>query len=132
MIEAKLGEKLETILSELEKMAELVKQPSQKRPSNQRAFIESLISWIDVKSIFSRSDNHSLFQEIVQRTHSDFSLPVYNTLKLHIRRLAEIDRRLPKHQEKSDCTLMLEVAEQSADVFRRLLCLWKNTFDSWT
>jgi hypothetical protein len=43
MIEEKFDDKLETILSELEKMTELVKQPSQKHPSNQRAFIEALI-----------------------------------------------------------------------------------------
>jgi hypothetical protein len=56
MIKEKLDEKLETILSEVEKMTELVNQPSQKRPSNQRAFIESLIEWVAVKSIsFRRS-----------------------------------------------------------------------------
>jgi hypothetical protein len=43
MIEGKFDGKLGTILSELEKMTELVKQPSQKQPSNQQAFIESLI-----------------------------------------------------------------------------------------
>jgi hypothetical protein len=43
MIEEKFDEKLETILLELGKMTELVKQTSQKRPSNHRAFVESLI-----------------------------------------------------------------------------------------
>jgi hypothetical protein len=35
LIEEEFDEKLETILSELEKMTELVKQPSQKRSLNQ-------------------------------------------------------------------------------------------------
>jgi vacuolar-type H+-ATPase subunit E/Vma4 len=43
MIEEKFDDKLETILSELEKMTEMVKQPSQKRLSNQRGFVEALI-----------------------------------------------------------------------------------------
>jgi hypothetical protein len=78
MIEEKFDDKLETILSELDKMTELVKQPSQKRPSNQRAFIEMLIEWIAMKFISFRSVTHPLFQEMVQHTHPDFSVPVYN------------------------------------------------------
>jgi hypothetical protein len=58
-------------------MTELVKRPSQKRPSNQRAFIE----WIAVKSISFRSVNRKLFHEMVQRMNPDFSGPVYNPLK---------------------------------------------------
>jgi hypothetical protein len=60
MIEEKIDEKLETILSELYNMTKLVKQPSQKRPSSQRAFIETLIEWIAVKSLFCRSITHPL------------------------------------------------------------------------
>jgi hypothetical protein len=101
MIEEKFDNKLETILSELEKMTELVERLSQKRPSNQRAFIESLIEWIAVKSISFRSVYHPLFQEIVQRAHPDFSVPVYNTLNDHIKRLAQVYRQLPKLQEKT-------------------------------
>jgi hypothetical protein len=47
---------------ELEKMTEPVKQPSQKRPSNQRAFIEALIQRVAMKLISFRSVNHTLFQ----------------------------------------------------------------------
>jgi hypothetical protein len=71
-------------------MTELVKQSGQERPSNQRAFIESLIEWIAVKSVSFRSVNHPLFQEMVQDTDSDFSVPVCDTLKLHIKHLAEL------------------------------------------
>jgi hypothetical protein len=63
MIEEKFDTKLETNLSELDKMTELVKQPSQKCPSNQRAFIEALIEWIAVKSIYFRLVTHPLFLE---------------------------------------------------------------------
>jgi hypothetical protein len=53
--------KFERIPSELDKMTELAKQPSQKCPSNQRAFIEALIERIAVKSISFRSVTHPLF-----------------------------------------------------------------------
>jgi hypothetical protein len=52
-------------MSELEKMTLTVKQPSKKRPSDQRAFIETLIEWVAVKSISFRSVNHPLFREMV-------------------------------------------------------------------
>jgi hypothetical protein len=68
----------------------LVKQPSQRRPSNRRAFIETLIQCIAVKLISFRSVNHPLFQQMVQRANSDFSVPVHKTLKYHIKRLAEV------------------------------------------
>jgi hypothetical protein len=58
LIEGKPDDQFETILSELEKMTKLVEQPSQKCPSNQQAFIESLIKWIAVKSTSFRSVNH--------------------------------------------------------------------------
>jgi hypothetical protein len=41
VMEEEFGEKLERIMSELEKMKFPVKQPSKKRPSDQRAFIEA-------------------------------------------------------------------------------------------
>jgi hypothetical protein len=90
IIEEKFDEKLETILLELEKMTKLVKQPSQKCPSNQQALIEVPIEWIAVKLISFRSVNHPLSQEIVQHAKPDISAPVYNTLKHHIKRLAEV------------------------------------------
>jgi hypothetical protein len=91
MIEEKFDAKFATTVSELDEMTELVKQPSQKRPSNQRAFIGALIEWISVKSISFRSVTHPLFQEMVQRANPDFSVLVYNTLKHHIKRLAEVE-----------------------------------------
>jgi hypothetical protein len=48
---------LEIILSELEKIAQLVKRPSKKHSSDQRVFIETLIKWIVVKSISFHSIN---------------------------------------------------------------------------
>jgi hypothetical protein len=132
MMEEKFDAKFEAILSELDKMTELAKQPSQKRPSNQRAFIEGPVEWIAVKSISFRSVTHPLFQEIVQRANLDFSVPVDNTLKLHIKRLAEVYRQLPEHQEKSYFSLLVDRAKNSADIFWWPLCSWKNMFDSWT
>jgi hypothetical protein len=61
MIEKKFDEKLETNLSELDKMTEPVKYSSQKRRSNQRAFIEALIEWIAVKLISFLLVTHQLF-----------------------------------------------------------------------
>jgi hypothetical protein len=55
MIEEKFNDKLDTVLSELEKMNKLVKQPSQKRPSHQPTFIEALVESVAVKSISFRS-----------------------------------------------------------------------------
>jgi hypothetical protein len=68
----------------------LGKQPSHKCPSNQRAFIEALIEWIAAKSISFRSANHPVFREMVQPANPDFSMPVYNALKYHFKRLAEV------------------------------------------
>jgi hypothetical protein len=62
MIEETFDAKFETIVSELDKMTELVKQSSQKRPLNQRVFIEALVEWIAVKSVSFRSVSHPLFQ----------------------------------------------------------------------
>jgi hypothetical protein len=119
MIEEKFHAKLETIPSELDKMTELVKQPTQKRPSNQRAFIEALIEWIAVKSISFCSVTLPLFQEMVQRANPDFSVPVYNTPKHHFKRLTEIRRQLPDCQKKSYCSTR---QKNSTDVFWRSLC----------
>jgi hypothetical protein len=112
MIEEKFHTKFETILLELDRMTEVMKQPNQERTSNQRAFIEALIEWIAVKSISFRSVTHALFQEMVQRAHPDFSVPVYNTLKHHIKCLAKEYRQLPECQEKSYCSLMVNGAKR--------------------
>jgi uncharacterized protein YegL len=111
MIEEQFDEDLETILSELETITELVKRPSENRPLNQRAFIEWLTQRIAVKLISFRSVSHPLFQEIVQCANSDFSWPVYTTLKHHIKRLAEVHRQLTECQEKSYCSLMVDGAK---------------------
>jgi hypothetical protein len=58
LMEEEFGEKLERIMSELEKMTLTVKQPSKKNPSDQRAFIEALIEWVAVKSISFHSGHH--------------------------------------------------------------------------
>jgi hypothetical protein len=121
MIEGQFDDKLETMLSELEKMTELVEQPSQKRASSQRAFIESLIERTAVKSISFHSINHPLFKQMVQGTNPDFSLPAYNVLKSHIKRLANVYLQLPERQEKSYCSLMADGAKTSADVCWRSL-----------
>jgi hypothetical protein len=100
VIEDEFGEKLERIMSELEEMTERVKQPSKKHLSGQQPFIEALIEWVAVKSISFRSVNHPLFREMVRRANPDFSVPVHNTLKPHIKRLADACRQLPAYQEK--------------------------------
>jgi hypothetical protein len=46
VMEEEFGEKLERIMSELDKMTLTVQQPSKKHPSDQRAFIEALIEWV--------------------------------------------------------------------------------------
>jgi hypothetical protein len=117
VIEEEFGEKLERIMSELGKMTPAVKQPSKKHPSDQRAFLEALIKWVAVKSISFPSVNHPLFREMVRCANPDFSVPVYNTLKPHIKRLAYAYRQLPAHQEKCYCSLMVDGAKN----FRRRL-----------
>jgi hypothetical protein len=112
VMEEEFGEKLEKIISELEKMALTVKQPSKKPQSDQRAFIEALIEWVTVKSISFGSVNQPLFREMVRRANPDFSVPVYNTLKPHIKRLANAYRQLPAHQEKCYCSLMVDGAKK--------------------
>jgi hypothetical protein len=111
-MENEFGEKLERIMSELEKVTLTVKQPAKKHPSGQRAFIEALIEWVAVKSLSFRSINHPLFREMVRGANPDFSVPVYNTLKPHIKRLADAYRQLPAHQEKCYCFLMVDGAKK--------------------
>jgi hypothetical protein len=65
VIEEEFGEKLERIMSELEKMTLTVKHPSKRHLSDQRAFIGTLIEWAAMKSIPFPSVNHPLFREIV-------------------------------------------------------------------
>jgi hypothetical protein len=81
-------------------MTQLVKQPSKKHSSDQRPFIEALIEWIAMKSISFRSISQPSFREIIQRANLDFSVPVHNTPRSHINRLANVSRQLPEHQEK--------------------------------
>jgi hypothetical protein len=79
-----------------------------------------------MKSISFRSVNHPLFQEIVQSANHDISVPVHNTLKYNIKRLAEVYQRLPEPQEKSYCSLMVDWAKNSTGVSWRSLCSWKT------
>jgi hypothetical protein len=112
VIEEEVGEKLEKVMSELEDMTLTIKQPSKKHPSDQRAFIEALIEWVAVKSISFRSVNHPLFREMVRGANPDFSVPLYNTLKPHIKCLADAYRQLPAHQEKCYCSLTVDGAKK--------------------
>jgi hypothetical protein len=90
MIEENFDTKFETTLSKLDKMTRPVKQLNQKRASNQQAFIEALIEWVDLMSVSFRSVNHPLFQEMLQCPNPDFSVPVHNRLERHIMRLSEV------------------------------------------
>jgi hypothetical protein len=89
-----------------------VKQPSKKQTLDQRAFIAALIEWVAMKSISCRSVNHPLFKEMVRCANSDFSVPGYNPLKPHIKRLADAYRQLPAHQEKCYCSLIVGGAKK--------------------
>jgi hypothetical protein len=117
VMEEKFGEKLENIMSELEKMRLTVKQPSKKHSSDQRTFIEVLMEWNAVKSISFGSVNHPLFREMVRRANFDFSVPLYNTLRPHIEHLADTYQQLPAHQEKCYCSLMVDGAKKSGRPF---------------
>jgi hypothetical protein len=87
----------ERILSKVEKMVEKVNQPSKKRQSDQRPFIEKLIEWVAVKSISFRAISHLLFRDMVQRVNPDFSVAVYTTLCSHIKHLADVYRQFSEH-----------------------------------
>jgi hypothetical protein len=50
--------------------------------------------------------------EMIQSANPDFSVPVYDTLRPHIKRLVDAYRQLPEHQEKSDCFLMVDGANK--------------------
>jgi hypothetical protein len=112
VMEEEFGEKLERIMSELEKMTLTVKQPGKKHPSDQRVFIEALIEWVAVKSISFRSVNHPVFREMVRCANPDFSVPVYNTLRPHIKRLADAYQQSPAHQEKCYYSWMVDGAKE--------------------
>jgi hypothetical protein len=71
-------------------MAEKVKQASRKHQLDQRAFIEALIDLVAVKSISFWSINHPLVREMAQLVNPNFSVPVYNTLRPHIKRQADL------------------------------------------
>jgi hypothetical protein len=62
---------LRRILSELEKITEKRKEPSQKRRPDRRACAGGLIEWVAVKWISIRSINHPLFREMVQLVNLD-------------------------------------------------------------
>jgi hypothetical protein len=112
VMQEQFGEKLERIMSELEKITLTVKQPSKKHPSDQQALIEALIEWVAVKAISFPSVNYPLFREMVRCANSDFCVPVYNTLRPHIKRLADACRQLLGHQEKWYCYLMADGAKK--------------------
>jgi hypothetical protein len=97
----------EGILSQLEEIAEKGNRPSKKRESAQRAFVERLSEWVAVKSISFRSISHPLLRDMVQLVNPNFSVPVHNTLRPHIKSLADRYRQLPEHQEKGYCSLMV-------------------------
>jgi hypothetical protein len=132
VMEEEFGEKLERIMSQLEKMTLTVKQPSKKHPSDQRAFIEALIEWVAVKSISFCSVNHPLFREMVRRANPDFSVPVYNTLRPHIKGLADAYRQLPAYQEKCHCFLMVDGAKKFGRFFLAVTMPMEGMFGSWT
>jgi hypothetical protein len=112
VMEEEFGEKLERIMSELKKMTLTVKEPSKRHPSDQRAFIEALIDWVAVKSISFPSVNHPLFREMVRCANPDFFVPVYSTLRPHIKHLADAYQQLPGHQEKCYCFLIVDGAKK--------------------
>jgi hypothetical protein len=53
-----------------------------------------------------------LFRDIIQLVNPDFSVPLYNTLRRHVKRLADLDRQLPERQEKGYCSLMVDGAKK--------------------
>jgi hypothetical protein len=112
VMEEKFREKFERMMPELEKMTLTVKQPSKKHTSGQRAFIKALIEWVAVKSISFPSVNHPLFREMVRCANPDFSVPLYNTLKPHIERLAGAYWQLPAYQEKCYFSLIVGGAKE--------------------
>jgi hypothetical protein len=85
-----------------------------------RFYLKTLIEWVVVKSISFRSVNHILFREMARCPNPDFSVPLYNTPKPHIERLAEAYRQLPAYQEKCYCFLMVDAMKKFG---RRLLAV---------
>jgi hypothetical protein len=49
---------------------------------------------------------------MVQSADPDFSVSVYNTLRSHVKPLADVYQHLPEHQEKSYCPLMVDRAKK--------------------
>jgi hypothetical protein len=93
--------KLERVLSELEKMAELVRRPSKKHKSDQQASIDVSTERVALKSISFRSINHRLLREMVQRTNPDFFVPVHTTMRPHIKHPADKYRQLQNIKRKA-------------------------------
>jgi hypothetical protein len=106
-IAERFDRKLERVMSEHEKITQLVKPLS-----DHQVFIEPLTEWVAMKFISFCLINHQLFREMIQRAHPDFFVPLYNTLRLHIKGLVDVHRQLPAHSEKRCCFLMVDGAKQ--------------------
>jgi hypothetical protein len=82
--------KFERISPELKKMTQLMKQPSKKYPSDQRVCILAVIECVALKSISFHSINRTLFREMLECADPDLSVPVYDTLRPHIKHLVDV------------------------------------------
>jgi hypothetical protein len=71
-----------------------VGQLSKKCHSDQRSFVEVLIEWVVMKSISSGLINHVLFREMMQLVNPEFFVPVYDTLRPHIKGMVGAHREL--------------------------------------
>jgi hypothetical protein len=60
------------------------------------------MEWAAVKSISFRSVNHLSFKELIQRANSNFSAPMYNTLRPDIMYHQSLE-----HQERTRCSVMV-------------------------
>jgi hypothetical protein len=63
-------------------------------------FFEATIKWNAVKSVSLRLISDSLFMEMAQHAGPDFPVPVYDALTSYIKRLSDVYRQTPNHQEK--------------------------------
>jgi hypothetical protein len=54
---------------------------------------------------------------MIQLVNLDFSVPLYNTPRPHIKPLADLYRQLPERQGKSYCSLMVNGAEKFSRYF---------------
>jgi hypothetical protein len=74
--------------------------------------IEALVEFVAAKSIPFHSINQPFFREMIQCTHADFSVPVYDMLRPHIKQLAGVHQQFPEHQEKIYCSLLVDGARK--------------------